>query len=54
VLVNDWLVFNTSKGKDLQGLMRAVHHSVPQLEVLASIMKILRKLRIMISLVVTQ
>jgi hypothetical protein len=54
VLMNDWLVFNTSKGKDLQGLVEAGASFSTSIEASASSMKTLRKSRIMTSLVVTQ
>ena len=54
VLMNDWLVFNTSKGKDLQGLVEAGASFGISIEASVSSMKTLRKSRIMTSLVVTQ
>src|SRR3982751_1383546 len=54
VLMNDWLVFNTSKGKDLQGLIEAGASFRTSIEASVSSMKTLRKSRIMTSLVVTQ
>src|SRR3954447_24580439 len=54
VLINDWLVFNTSKGKDLQGLVEAGASFGTSIEASVSSMKTLRKSRIMTSLIVTQ
>src|SRR3954470_9048520 len=52
VLMNDWLVFNTSKGKDLQGLVEGGARLTLQSGGWVSITRILTKLRIMTSLVV--
>src|SRR4051794_13466108 len=45
MLMHDWLVFNTSKGKDLQGLVEAGASFGTSIEASVSSMKTLRKSR---------